>query len=250
MTDASPQDLDPGLSGRRFLYTQPELLTPEQHGGLGLRTLEAPYAFAAEAEAVPLTVTEFRSAQRHFPIVFTGGEQPMPLAITGLGGRNLFVDEEGRWDPLAYVPAYLRCHPLALATAQNEQFAVVLDRSSPAVSEDPEVPFFENGTLTEGMRERIRFCQAYDGEVERTRTFCQRLRELDVLAMQSVGRDVEGQREDIARYGAVEPKRLQGVEAAALASLRDDGSLAAIFAHFFSLDLWNELLRRQAQRTG
>jgi hypothetical protein len=250
MNDASPQDLDPGLSGRRFLYTQPELLTPEQHAGLGLRTPEAPWAFAAAAEAVPLTVTEFRSAQRHFPIVFTGGEQPMPLAITGLGGRNLFVDPDGQWDPLAYVPAYLRCHPLALATAQDEQFAVVLDRSSAAVSDAPDLPFFEDGTLSEGMRERIRFCQAYDGEVERTRVFCQRLRELDLLAMQSVGRDVDGEREDLARYAAVEPKRLQGVEATALASLRDDGALAAVFAHFFSLDLWNDLLRRQAQRDG
>jgi hypothetical protein len=31
-------------------------------------------------------------------------------------------------------------------------------------------------------------------------------------------------------------------------SLRNDGSLAGIFAHVFSLDLWNDIMRRREAR--
>jgi hypothetical protein len=34
--------------------------------------------------AVPLTVEEFPQAARHFPIVFSSGDQPVPLALMGL----------------------------------------------------------------------------------------------------------------------------------------------------------------------
>jgi hypothetical protein len=245
MADATPQDSQGGLAGQRYLYAQPELLTPEDHGGLGLSPVEAPLAFAAEAQAVPLTMAEFRTAQRHFPIVFSGGPDPMPLAITGFENRNYFVDEAGRWTPGVYVPAYLRCHPFALATVKEDQFAVVLDRASPMVNDAPQLPFFEDGKLTEGMRKQIDFCRAYDAEVEQTRMLCKRLLELDMLATQSLSRELDGKQEDLARYGAIEPKRFGAIDAAALTELRDKGWLAAVFAHFFSMDNWNALIRRR-----
>ena len=46
--------------------------------------------------AIPLTVEEFPQAQRNFPIVFSVGDQPVPLALMGLNeGVNVFVDAEG-----------------------------------------------------------------------------------------------------------------------------------------------------------
>ena len=47
------------LSGNVLLYTRPEPLNPESHGGLGIHPSTTPYKFALTAHAVHLQVTEF-----------------------------------------------------------------------------------------------------------------------------------------------------------------------------------------------
>lgn len=236
------------VEGKRFLYDAPELLTVEAHGALGLSPIEAPYAFAAKAQAVPIAMSEFRSVQRHYPIIFAGNELPSPLAVLGTDGENYFVDAAGQWEPGVYIPAYLRIHPLALANTGDDRFAVVIDRASKVVQENPEIPFFENGELSEAMKPRLDFVQAFDAEITRTKQFCERLKALDLVASQQVAWNQNESSEDIARYGAVNPEKLSALSAEDFTSLRNDGSLAGIFAHVFSLDLWNDIMRRREAR--
>jgi len=96
------------VEGKRFLYDAPELLTVEAHGALGLSPIEAPYAFAAKAQAVPIAMSEFRSVQRHYPIIFAGNDLPSPLAVLGTDGENFFVDEAAVGDRGLYpcLPPY------------------------------------------------------------------------------------------------------------------------------------------------
>src|SRR5262245_11733919 len=90
-----------------LFFRRPELLEAGKHGDLQLAD-QWDYSFAAGTLAIPLTVTEFREAAVSFPIVFGGGESPMPVALTSLQpDRNLFVTD-GRWQAGAYVPAYVR----------------------------------------------------------------------------------------------------------------------------------------------
>ncbi|HSG88854.1 MAG TPA: SapC family protein [Pseudomonadales bacterium] len=240
----SNEEAEAPIGGRRYLWIQPELLSVEAHGDLGLTPSDAPFAFTATSRGMPLTLGEFRSAQRHFPIVFTDADNPVPLAAIGLKEeRNLFLDAEGRWDERVYMPAYLRSHPFALAKAAEDRYALVIDRAAPAISKNPEVPFFENGELTEPVRKAIDFCQAYDAETERTREFCARLKELDLLTPQRMRRD--GAEEDMVRYFAVSVEKLDKLPADVVEDLFRRGYMAVIFAHLFSLEMWNELLRRE-----
>ncbi|MDP4605152.1 MAG: SapC family protein, partial [Erythrobacter sp.] len=41
-------------------------------------------AFLAATHAIPVTSDEFVDTQRHFPIVFTAGTNPLPIALMGL----------------------------------------------------------------------------------------------------------------------------------------------------------------------
>src|SRR6476660_7080861 len=51
----------------------------------------------AKTHAIPVTVDEFGLAQRHYPIVFSIGDNPVPIALMGLNeGVNVFLDEDGR----------------------------------------------------------------------------------------------------------------------------------------------------------
>ena len=99
-----------------LLYREIQPLNVTQHGGMKVRPAATPPQIA-NVHAVPVTVDEFGLAQRHYPIVFSIGESPIPIALMGLNeGVNVFLDQNGLiGDTTVYVPAYIRRYPFLLA---------------------------------------------------------------------------------------------------------------------------------------
>ena len=124
---------------------------------------------------------------------------------------------------------------------------MVVDRASEVVQENPEIPFFENGELSEAMKPRLDFVQTFDAEIART-SVLRTPQGSRSPGLPTGGLESEREFEDIARYGAVNPEKLSALSAEDFTSLRNDGSLASIFAHVFSLDLWNDIMRRREAR--
>jgi hypothetical protein len=243
MTDQQP------LSGRMLLYERPELLSKEDHGHLGLRNLAQPFSYARDLRAVPLVTTEFRTVQRHGPVVFTEGDNPVPVAVLGvLEDRNLFVDNNGQWQVPGYVPAYLRCYPFALATADTDRYALVFDRTADMIGDKPDMPFFEGAELSQPMQRRLEMCRTYQAERQQTEGFCETLKRLNLLVPQQAVHSVDGEDRVIARYLAVHRERLMTLDNDVLADWFRNGSLAAIVAHLFSLDNFAELVRLRQGR--
>ena len=248
MTDNVTAAEQESFTGSMFLYSQPELLTKEQHGHLGITRPPRPYDFVKSQRAVPIALAELASAQRHYPIVFSDPKQPLLLAAVGvLDDSNLFVDDDGQWDASTYVPAYLRCYPFALAMRPDDQASVVIDRAAPHVTEDPEYPFFEGDNLSTAVQEHVNFCSQYNAYTQVTRDFCKRMVELEMLSGQQVNYkgDDGNQDKPIASYVAVTMQKLDDIDADGLFKLHQDGLLSAIYAHNFSLDNWIRLLERR-----
>src|SRR5688572_29900915 len=89
-----------------LMYRSLEPLNSTQHGKMKVRSnITIPQL--AKMHAVPVTVDEFGLAQRDYPIVFTIGENPVPIALMGLNeGVNVFLDDDGRpLDRSTYMPA-------------------------------------------------------------------------------------------------------------------------------------------------
>ena len=121
--------------GLPLFYNQLEPLSSSAHGAWKARRMESA-PFLAQTHAVPLTVEEFALAQRHFPIVFSVGENPVPLALMGLNeGVNVFVDEEGKLTSDVYVPAYVRRYPFMLARLRSDvdELSLCFDPTADAV---------------------------------------------------------------------------------------------------------------------
>ncbi|HMO68852.1 MAG TPA: SapC family protein, partial [Novosphingobium sp.] len=98
-----------------LFYTDLVPLNSRDHGAWRSRTTNQAKWLAGQ-HAVPLTVEEFPQAQRHFPIIFSAGENPVPLALMGLNeGINVFVEDDGTLRAPVYVPAYARRYPFLLA---------------------------------------------------------------------------------------------------------------------------------------
>ena len=246
---AAGQDTAP--DGQKLFYRQPELLNYEAHGSLGLRRPERPFEFAKRSRALPLTLSEIGSAQKHFPIVFSDLENPVPLVVVGTRDDvNLFIDGQGQWERETYIPAYVRCYPFALAARSDDEFAVVIDRAAEAISDDPEQRFFgDDKKVTPETQALIDFCGRYDAETRRTAQFGQKLKELGLLTGQQVTtKTADGKDVPVANYVAVDSDKLNELDDATVKELFDQGFLAGVFAHLFSLENWHVLIERTNAR--
>jgi len=91
-----------------LFYRSPRVLQVAAHSGCGVKPMPD-FAFASDANSVPIGAEEFYEAQAHFPIVFSSVEPVTAIAVLGLEqNRNLFVDADNKWRPGVYIPAYVR----------------------------------------------------------------------------------------------------------------------------------------------
>jgi hypothetical protein len=238
------------LSGNVLFYSRPEPLSNETHAKLGLRRIDRPFAFAAGAQAVPLTVTEFPLAALSYPIIFAG-DRRQPLAVMGVtGDANMFILPNGYFDVGVYVPAYIRRYPFVLANdSAREQLVVCIDRAAPMLGDLPDLPFFDPaGQPTDYTKTCIQFCNDYETELRRTESFVSLLTEFDLLDVRKTTYTPQtpdgsqGQPQDIAEYFAVSEDRLKALPDDKIRALLDNGAISQIYAHLTSLMGWDRLI--------
>lgn len=240
------------ISGQMYLYEKPELLTLESHGTLGITPNDRPFDFVKNINVVPLTIVEFGSAQRHCPIVFSSFEDPVPLAVVGVvDQQNLFVDAEGHWDPMVYVPTYLRCHPFAIASGGPDgQVAVVVDRNAATVTENAKFPFFVDGKISKETDALMQLCAHHDAQAKRTRELGAKVKELELLTGARATYTPEGssEPETLMDYISIDADKLTNLDADTVHELHTSGLLSAMYLQLYSLENWRHLMaRRQKQ---
>jgi len=251
MATTAPQA--PGLgdiSGTVLFYQKPEPLNPELHGKLGVKTIEAPFRFAKSGHAVPLTVGEFPLAALSGPIIFVGDDK-MPIAVMGLNaGDNMFVQENGLFEPGVYIPAYVRRYPFVFATDDaQDRMVLCIDRAAEFIVEGGEMPFFEADNQPSDYTKRcMEFCNNFETERRRTVAFVQILKDLDLFETKTAtftptnpdGTPAETQK--IAEYFGVSEEKLNKLPPEKFIELRDNGALGQIYAHLMSLVGWDRLV--------
>jgi hypothetical protein len=254
MTDTA-QD-DGAISGNVLFYKQPEPLTFEHHGKLGVKRQDFPFKFAQIGHAIPLTVGEFPLAAVTGPIIFVG-EDKTPIAVMGLnGGENMFVNDKGQFEPGVYIPAYVRRYPFVFANDDvNQQMILCIDRKADFIVEGGDLPFFdEKGEPTEYTRNCIEFCNNFEMERQRTLGFVQLLKDLDLFETKNAvftpqnPDGTAGEPQQIAEYFGVSEDKLNALPTEKLIELRDNGALGQIYAHLLSLVGWDRLIAVQLGR--
>ena len=247
MTDTTSQESGP-LSGNVLFYTQPEPISIEAHGKLGVTPADKPYAFVAQTNIVPLTVTEFAPAALSYPIIFVG-DAKQPVVAMGLRQNdNLYIDD-GQFRPDAYIPAYVRRYPFVFANDDTQNRMILcIDRAAGFVSEAGEVPLFENGQPSAYVNNAMEFCNNFEQERLRTESFVKLLIDLNLFETREANftpRNPDGsagQVQKLAEYFAVSEDKLKALPADKLIELRDNGALGQIYAHLVSLLGWDRLI--------
>lgn len=237
-----------------LLYNNLEPLNRNVHGDFKIRRTGGLPALAS-IHAIPLTVDEFALAQRHYPIVFSQGEQPVPLALMGLHeGTNTFFDKDGvLLDPSVYVPAYLRRYPFMLAKVRedSDELSLCFDPTSDSVGllDDGEA-LFNGDEPTETTQAILQFCEQFEQSGLRTGAFLGELKALDLLMDGEVAIQPEGANQPAVYRGfqMVDEEKFRNLRGDELRKLNQNGALALIMAHLFSLSVIREIFGRQVQQ--
>ena len=205
----------------------------------------------AKANAIPLTIDEFITAQRHFPIVFSSGDTPVPLALMGLNdGVNVFVDDEGRPIHPVYIPAYVRRYPYLLARIdQNaDELSLCYDPTSDLITESGEGDaLFADDKPTESLNAILKFCEDFEIAAQRTTAFVKELQEMDLL----IDGEVTIQPNDAPQpflyrgFRMVDEEKFRDLNGDVLRKISQNGILPLVSAHLFSLPLIREVFSRQ-----
>ena len=205
--------------------------------------------------AIPVTVDEFAMAQRHFPIVFSAGDNPVPIALMGLHeGTNTFFDEKGVVrDPTIYVPAYLRRYPFILARLRedSDELSLCFDPTSGAVGEfDEGEALFDGEEPSEATKAILQFCEQFEQAGQRTQAFMNELKESGLLMDGEVAIQPEGAEQPFIYRGfqMVDEEKFRNLRGDELRKLNQNGGLPLIMAHLFSLSVIREIFGRQVQQ--
>ena len=237
-----------------LFYNDLAPLNSRDHAGLrALTTDRAPWA--AKQHAIPLTTDEFAMAMRDFPIVFSAGDKPVPLALMGLNeGVNTFFTEEGEARGPFYVPAYIRRYPFLLArmSAESDNMSLCFDPTSDLLHEGEEgEALFDGDQPSEHTKGMLNFCQSFEEAGMRTQSFIEELKKADLLMDGEVAiqRGEEKDRPYVYRgFQMINQEKLREVHGDKLRTWNQNGMLPLIYAHLFSLDLMRVIFAKQVEQ--
>jgi hypothetical protein len=240
----------PAANNLPLLFNDLAPLSSVEHADFKARRTEtAP--FLAKQHAIPLTVDEFATAQRFYPIVFSAGDQPVPLALMGLNeGVNTFVDDDGKLLGETYVPAYVRRYPFLLARLREdaEELSLCFDPSADAIGKfDEGDALFEDGKPTEATTAILQFCEQFEQAGQRMTAFMEELKAQKLLMDGEVKIDVTGSEQPFIYRGfqMIDEEKLRALRGDALRKMMQSGLLPLVHAHLFSLSLMREVFGRQ-----
>ena len=246
----------PSNNALPLLYNALEPINQQQHGDKRLVAIDsAPHI--ASAHAIPVTVDEFSLLQRTYPIVFSVGENPVPLALMGLNeGVNTFLDEKGMLTEPVYLPAYLRRYPFLLAQLSegSDELSLCVDPTSGVIGDGPDGdPIFDGAQPSEKVKAILEFCEQFEAAGQRTAAFMAELVKSGLLMDGEVAIQPDGSDQPFVYRGfqMIDEEKLREMRGDELRKMNQNGMLPLLFAHLFSLAQIRDIFGRQvAQGKG
>ncbi|TPG13283.1 multidrug transporter [Sphingomonas koreensis] len=235
-----------------LFYNSLEPLSSQSHAGYRIRATDtAP--FLVGQHAIPVTVDEFPLLQRYMPIVFTDGDESIPIALMGLNeGVNVFIGNDGKLIDNVYVPAYVRRYPFMLARLRPdaEEMSLCFDPTSDRVGDfDEGDALFEDGQPSDVTKSLLQFNETFEQAGARTAAFMKELADLGLLMAGEMSIQPDGaERPFIYRgFQMIDEKKLTEMRGDQLRKMNQSGMLPLLYAHLFSLSLMRDIFGRQMQ---
>ena len=237
-----------------LFYKELTPLNSQDHAKFSSRSSDSA-SWLIGQHAIPITSDEFVQVQRDFPIVFSQGDNPVPLALMGLNeGVNTFVNDEGKVTEEVYIPAYIRRYPFLLAKLQqdSDQLSLCFDPTCDLVGEhDDGNKLFDGDQPSETTQQLLQFCEQFEQAGQRTAAMIDELKKHDLLMPGEVSIQTNDDQDKPFVYRGfmmVNQEKLQEMRGDQLRTWNQNGLLMLIYAHLFSLDRMRVIFARQVQQ--
>ncbi|MDB5360729.1 MAG: hypothetical protein JWO51_2026 [Rhodospirillales bacterium] len=238
--DAQAASIPPTLP---LFFKEVAALDAGTHSALKLDRSKG-FAYAAVANALPLGLSEIALAAQYYPIVITGGPNPMAVAILGYRAEeNLFVDAKGVWQGDTYIPAYVRAFPFILIEPPGaDTIYLGIETNAPLLGKKGDA-LFADGKPTELVTEAMRFAMAYREDLKRAAEFAKALDGFALLQANEARLNFKSG--GIARldgFRVVDPVKLEGLDDATFLDWRKRGWLNSLYAIMQSSTRWGQIV--------
>lgn len=239
------------------LYRDPQMLDSKLHRH---KRLKGPGDFGVtkNMHAVFLTAAEFPHAGVEYPIIFVNtGEKladgrPMvsPVALLGLVANENLRLVDGRWNA-RYMPAFIRRFPFLTARVEgSDSPGIFIDTAWEGFNDtEGDRLFDDEGNPSDTLKRVVDYLQNFDHEQARTRMFCERLVQLDVLKEMTADATMpDGQSVKVEGFLSVDEDKLHDLPDATVLELHRNGMLMLLHAHLVSMANIRQLVELKADR--
>lgn len=238
------------MAKQLMFYESAVPVSAARHADLSVETGTG-YAFASHASAVPIMALEFITAASEYAIVFTAvGEEIFPAVVLGMRtDQNLYLGTDGKWSA-KYVPAFIRRYPFVFSTsADRKTLTLCIDESYAGFNRDGKGQrLFDDERKPAAYTQRVlKFLQDFQAHFQRTRQFCQRLKDLGVLEPTGVQVTAAGgEKISLGGFMVVNRKKLREVPDDKLLAMAKSDELELLHLHLYSLRNFAEMKDRLA----
>ena len=247
-----PTAAPPAVEGGSLplFYRNPVPVDRGRHGSMLLKERRT-YFYARGATAVPLLGEEFPMMHAHYPIVFTPGADSTAVALMGFRpNENLFIRDDGSWEPQRPIPAYVRRYPFILMEVPGDQRMVL------CVEEDAEVlgavgdaALFNGDQAGPGAQAALEFCGAFNRSAMATQAFCAAVSQSGILVDQTAEITTHtNQKLTLTGFRVVDEQKFNALPDKLWLDWRQKGWVGLIYTHMLSLGRLEVLTNLTSQR--
>ena len=234
-------------TGLPLFYQKPAALEKSRHAKAGINTTPN-LNFARATNSLVVNALEFIEASKHYPLVFSTADEPVPLAIVGLESENYFVDAAGQWREGAYVPAYVRQYPfIFFENPEEKKFFLCVDEKAAqfhaAGGEGAVALFNADGSPSPLTNQALEFCSSYYRHHTITKNFTADLVKHKLLSpYHSQVTLASGRKINLSGFMMIDEAAVNKLSDEVFLEFRSKGWLPLIYLAMSSASSWNRLV--------
>lgn len=226
------------MTKQLLIYEQVVPISKQRHADWSVKTGND-YSFAKTINSLPLMAVEFPNTAGEYAIVFAEAEEEvMPVVILGIDNDNLYINQSGDWSE-PYIPAFIRRYPFVFSSPNEEgKSTLCIDEEFSGCNQEGrgERLFDSQGEQTQYLQNILGFLQQYQIHFQRTRIFCQRLKEYKLLEQTRARLTLpSGEQRSLSGFLRVNRERLKSLTDEQIITLARTDELELIYLHLHSL---------------
>lgn len=168
------------------MYQNLEIVNKDNHKNQSVREIKD-FSYAKNIMNAPITIAEFFEACKNYPIFFAKDKNNDWFASVMLGYKenvNIFVNDEGNWDKLHYIPAFIRKYPFVFINqTDKEELLLAVEKDCLSEDKNDEIRklFNDNNENTEFLNNVLTFLNQFHTDSISTKEFIKQLEEWELL---------------------------------------------------------------------